>query len=154
MAQNEDLTRRDVMKLAGTAGVTAAAITAASTVSGPAIIKARADSSQIKYGLIGTGSRGTYLLGHLAKVDSGHCAALCDLNQEALDKAAEVIGTNPKKYKDYRELLADKDVDAVLIAVPLYEHFPITRDALQAGKHTFCERAWCSGPKKYMPCGT
>lgn len=148
MAQNEDLTRRDVMKIAGAAGVTAAAITTAVKAGGPAIIKARAASNQVKYGMIGTGSRGTYLLGHLAKVDNGHCAALCDLDQESLDKAATVIGTNPKKYKDYRELLADKDVDAVLIAVPLYEHFPVTRDALQAGKNTFCEKSLVFRPEE------
>jgi predicted dehydrogenase len=67
--------------------------------------------------------------------------ALCDVNQEALDGAANVVKTNPKKYKDYRELLADKDVEAVLIAVPLYLHFPVTRDSLLAGKHTFCEKS-------------
>ena len=84
--------------------------------------------------MIGTGSRGNYLLKHLTKVDNGHCTALCDLNSEALDEAALTIGTNPKKYKDYRELLADKDVDAVLIAVPLYEHFQVTKDSLAGGQ--------------------
>src|SRR6266436_1399255 len=77
----------------------------------------------------------------MAKIDNGHCTALCDLNQQALDEAAGVIKTNPKKYKDYRELLADKDVDAVFIAVPLYRHFPVTRDALLAGKNVFCEKS-------------
>jgi predicted dehydrogenase len=148
MGQNDDLSRRDVMKLAGVTGAAAAAVTVAAKAGGPSIIKVRADSSQIKYGIIGTGSRGTYLLGHLAKVDNGHCAAVCDLNQEAMDKAAGVIGTNPKKYHDYRELLSDKDVDAVVIAVPLYEHFPITRDALQAGKHTFCEKSLVFRPEE------
>ena len=148
MAQNEDLTRRDVVKLAGAAGVAAAAATAVGRMAAPSILPVRAEGNQIKYGLIGTGSRGTYLLGHLAKVDNGHCTALCDLDQEALDKAATVIGTNPKKYKDYRELLSDKDVDAVIIAVPLYEHFPVTRDALQAGKHTFCEKSLVFRPEE------
>lgn len=148
MAQNDDLSRREVFKLAGAAGIAAAGVTTAAKVGGPAIIKAHAQSNQMKYGMIGTGSRGTYLLGHLAKVDNGHCTALCDLDQESLDKAATVIGTNPKKYKDYRELLADKDVDAVIIAVPLYQHFPVTRDALQAGKHTFCEKSLVFRPEE------
>jgi predicted dehydrogenase len=148
MAQNDDLSRREVFKLAGAAGVAAAGVTTAAKIGGPAIIKAHAQNNQMKYGVIGTGSRGTYLLGHLAKVDNGHCTALCDLDQESLDKAATVIGTNPKKYKDYRELLADKDVDAVIIAVPLYQHFPVTRDALQAGKHTFCEKSLVFRPEE------
>ena len=145
----EDLTRRELMKLGATTGAVAAAVTTVATqASAPSILKARANNDQIKYGMIGTGSRGTYLLGHLTKVDNGHCVALCDLNQEALDKAAVAIGTNPKKYKDYRELLSDKDVEAVLIAVPLYEHFPITKDALQAGKQTFCEKSLVFKPEE------
>ena len=134
MAQSEDLSRRDLVKLAGVAGAAVAA--GASIARAPAILKVRADSAQVKYGMIGTGSRGDYLLGHLTKIDNGYCTALCDLNPEALDKAATDIKTNPKKYKDYRELLADKDIEAVLIAVPLYAHFPITRDCLRSGEIT------------------
>lgn len=135
-SEQNEFTRRDLMKVGAAAGLTAAAIT-----SGPAIIKTRAASDQIKYGMVGTGSRGSYLLGHLAKIESGHCTALCDIDQDALDNGAAIIDTNPKKYKDYRDLLADKDVEAVLIAVPLYVHFPITRDSLLAGKQVFCEKS-------------
>lgn len=143
MSEENDLSRRDVMKIGAATGIAAAALGSA-----PAILKARAPSDQIKFGMIGTGSRGTYLLDHLTKIDSGHCTALCDINQEALDNAANVIKTNPKKYKDYRELLADKDVEAVLIVVPLYVHFPITRDSLAAGKQTFCEKSLVFKPEE------
>ncbi len=145
MAQSEDLSRRDLARIAGAAG---AAIAGAKLATGPAILKVRAATEQVKYGMIGTGSRGAYLLKHLTSVDNGHCTALCDLNQTALDEAAVTIGTNPKKYLDYRELLADKDVDAVLIAVPLYRHFPITKDALQAGKQVFCEKSLVFKPEE------
>ena len=91
-----DLSRRDVVKMAGVA--TAAA--------GPFIQTVKAANDQVQYGFIGTGSRGSYLLGHLAKIDSGRCTAVCDINQTALDKGAQVIGTNPQKFKDYRELLS------------------------------------------------
>ena len=132
---SETVSRRDVIKLGAVAGGAAAVAT------GPAIRTAQAASDQVKFGLIGTGSRGAYLLSHLAKLDNGHCTAVCDVNQESLDEAANVVKTNPKKYKDYRELLADKDVEAVLIAVPLYRHFVVTRDSLLAGKHIFCEKS-------------
>jgi predicted dehydrogenase len=145
MAQSEDLSRRDLARIAGIAGV---AITGAKLATGPAILQVRAATEQVKYGMIGTGSRGSYLLKHLTAVDDGHCTALCDLNPTALDEAAITIGTNPKKYKDYRELLSDKDVDAVLIAVPLYEHFMVTRDSLQAGKHVFCEKSLVFKPEE------
>jgi predicted dehydrogenase len=133
--RTDAVSRRDVIKLGAVAGG------AAAVASAPAIRRVHAASDQVKFGLIGTGSRGAYLLDHLAKLDNGHCTAVCDVNQEALDNAANVVKTNPKKYKDYRELLADKDVEAVLIAVPLYRHFVVTRDSLLAGKHTFCEKS-------------
>jgi predicted dehydrogenase len=130
--------RRDVVKLAG----------AASAAVGPFIQKVKAANDQVQYGFIGTGSRGTYLLGHLAKIDAGRCTAVCDLDPTHADKAAEVIGTNPQKFKDHRELLAAKNIDAVLIAVPLFEHFRVTKDALEAGKHVFCEKSLVFKPEE------
>lgn len=139
----QDLTRRDVVKAAGVAGA-AAALT--QIVGAPAIVKAAPE--QVKYGVIGTGGRGGYLLKHLAKIDNGHCAAICDLDPNKMDKVSLVIGTNPSKYKDYRELLADKNVDAVIIAVPLFEHYKVTKDALDAGKHVFCEKSLVFKPEE------
>ena len=80
-------------------------------------MKVHGASDQMKYGVIGLGGRGAYLLKHLTKVDNGRCSAICDLDDAKLDKAYATIGTNPSKYKDYRELLADKNVEAVIIAV-------------------------------------
>ncbi len=145
MPENPNPTRRDVVKAAGV--VTAAA--AASQLQGaPAILKVRAASEQMKFGVIGTGGRGTYLLKHLTKIDNGHCTAICDLDDNRLDKAAATIGTSPSKYKDYRELLADKNVEAVIIAVPLFEHYQVTKDTLLAGKHTFCEKSLVFKPEE------
>jgi len=139
----QDLTRRDVVKAAGVAGA-AAALT--QIVGAPAIVKAAPE--QVKYGVIGTGGRGGYLIKHLAKIDSGHCAAICDLDPKKMDQVSLVIGTNPSKYKDYRELLADKNVDAVIIAVPLFEHYKVTKDAIDAGKHVFCEKSLVFKPEE------
>ena len=135
MAENQDLTRRDALKAAGVA--TIAGVAAAQLQGAPAIIKARAASNAVQFGMVGTGSRGTYLLKHLKGIDTGNCVAICDLTDDALNKATQTIGTNPKKYKDYRELLADKNVEAVFVTTPLFMHFPVTRDALDAGKNVF-----------------
>src|SRR5512134_3309929 len=123
------VTRRDVVKMAGAAAVTA----------GPYIQKVKAANEQVQYAVIGTGSRGSYHLKHLKSIDSGRCVALCDISDAALKRGLDTIGGNPKTIKDYREVLAMKDVDAVLIATPLFAHYPITRDALLAGKHVLCE---------------
>jgi predicted dehydrogenase len=118
-----------------------AAVAAVARVTAPAIQKVKAANNQVSYGLIGTGSRGQYLLTHLSKIDTGRCLAVCDIYEPNLRKGAAAIGGNPKTYLDYRELLGRRDIDAVLIATPLYEHFRITRDALLAGKHVFCEKS-------------
>src|SRR5580700_3415477 len=100
MAQDTDVSRRDFVKTAG--AVTAAA--AAVVQSAPAIQKVRAANGQVQCGMIGTGSRGSYLLKHLKDIDNGRCVALCDIQQDKLDLAVQTIGNNPKTFKDYREL--------------------------------------------------
>jgi predicted dehydrogenase len=84
----------------------------------------------------------------MARLDNGRCAAVCDVFEPNLKKGIAAAGTNPEGYKDYRELLARKDIDAVVIAVPLYAHFPVTRDALLAGKHVFCEASLVFKPEE------
>jgi predicted dehydrogenase len=139
MALDNDVTRRDFVKAASAVSAVAAALPAAQGA--PFIQKVHAANDQVQYGFIGTGSRGNYLLKHLHETDAGRCMAVCDNYDVNLQKGVDTAGNNPAAYKDYRELLARKDIDAVLIAVPLYEHFPITKDSLQAGKHVFCEKS-------------
>jgi predicted dehydrogenase len=135
MSQQTDLSRRDLLKTAGAAAAVAAAIEGA-----PAIQEVRAANQQVQYGLIGTGSRGTYLLKHLKNISTGRCVAICDLQQSALDRGVQTIGSNPATYKDYHELLDRKDLDAVFVITPLNVHYPLTRDALLSGRHVFCEK--------------
>ncbi len=143
MPKKNTVSRRDVLKTAGAVTAAAAIVQGA-----PAIQKVRAANEQVQYGMVGTGSRGTYLLKHLKDIDNGRCVALCDIQQEALDRGLQTIGTKPKSFKDYRELLAQKDVDAVFVTTPLFVHFPITRDALMAGKHVFCEKCLVFKPEE------
>jgi predicted dehydrogenase len=142
--ENPDVTRRDALKLAGAAGLVSAGLPFQAT----AVQRVRAANDTVKFGMIGTGSRGSYLLKHLKDIDTGLCVALCDINADHLDKAAATIGGNPTKYKDYHELLNRSDIDAVLIATPLFVHFPVTRDSLLAGKHTFCEKSLVFRPEQ------
>ena len=131
MAEKLDVSRRDFVRTAGAAAV----------VSAPAIQTVKAANDQVQFGFIGTGSRGQYLLQHIKQTDRGRCVAVCDLFETNLKKGADVSGASPKTFKDYRELLSQKDVDCVYIATPLFQHFPVTRDALLAGKHVFCEKS-------------
>ncbi len=87
--QDNDLTRRDLIKSAGAAAV----------VSAPFIQTVKAANDQVQYGLIGTGSRGSYLLKHLKEIDTGRCVALCDIQPTQLDHGVATIGNNPARYK-------------------------------------------------------
>lgn len=146
MAEKKDLTRRDAVKVAGAA--TLAGVAATQFGKAPAVWTARAATNAVKFGMVGTGSRGTYLLKHLKGIDTGNCVAICDITDDALNKAQQTIGGSPKRYKDYRELLSDKNVEAVFVTTPLFLHFPVTRDALEAGKHVFCEKSMVFKPEE------
>jgi predicted dehydrogenase len=143
MPKKEGITRRDAVIAASAAGV-AASVAKSVKAEAPAFLKSvHAANNQLNYGIIGTGGRGQYLLGLLKSVDNGKCVAICDVDDANLQKGLLAIGaTNPPKtYKDYRQLLADQSVEAVIIATPVYLHYPMLEDALKAGKHVFCEKS-------------
>jgi predicted dehydrogenase len=135
----KDVTRREAVQIAGAATIAVAA--ARKAQGAPAILKARAASYQVNFAVIGTGGRGSYHIEHANGVDNGRCVAVCDIDDANLNKAKGLSKDKPQGYKDYREVLARKDVEGVIIATPLYMHYPITRDALLAGKHVFCEKS-------------
>ena len=73
-----------------------------------------------------------------------NCVALCDVDDSVLnDRAAQVkktYGQSPKLYKDFRKMLEQKDIDAVIVGTPDHWHCLITVYALQAGKHVYVEK--------------
>lgn len=107
--------------------------------------KAKVAGEKVRLAVIGTGSRGQYHLNNLLTIPTADVIYLCD-NYEPHLKQASAIFPKAKTCSDYREVLDNKDVQAVLIAVPLYEHARITIDALDAGKHVFCEKSMAMTP--------
>ncbi len=144
----QESTRRNFLKAAGT--VTAAG--AASAFGAPAVQKVRGANDRVAYAVIGTGARGNYLLRHMAPLANGQCVAVCDNYKPNLDNGVKTVvdnaGTTPKAYKTHEELLNDSGIDAVIVTTPLYQHFPVTRDALLAGKHVFCEKSLVFLPRE------
>ncbi|MFT3902162.1 MAG: Gfo/Idh/MocA family oxidoreductase [Niabella sp.] len=96
----------------------------------------------IRIGIIGCGDRGKGIAHVMQELDGKFSVtAICDTLDFRLDDARKIPGvSNARSYKDYRELLDDKKVDAVVIAVPLDTHYPIAADSLQAGKHVYLEK--------------
>ncbi len=136
--ENISLDRREFLKKAGMAG--AAAIFLASPWLSVFSDSKYTDKSVVKLGIIGPGSRGRYLMQFLANNKKADIVALCDIYQPSLDEALKIV-PNAKTYKDYRYLLEDKSIDAVVIATPLNTHCQIALDAFDAGKHVFCEKS-------------
>lgn len=93
----------------------------------------------LKCGIIGCGViSGTHLAGYQA-VEGAQVTAFCDLIAERAEKlAAQVPGA--RVYTDYRQMLADKDVECVSVCTDHASHVQIVCDAIEAGKHVICEK--------------
>jgi predicted dehydrogenase len=97
-------------------------------------------NERIRLGFIGLGNRGDQVLdGFLAQHDA-EVVAICDLHQPYLDFTAKKIGNNPRQFKDYRQLLDLKDVDAAVICTPDHWHALMAIHACQAGKDVYVEK--------------
>lgn len=107
--------------------------------------KAEVAGEKVRLAVIGTGSRGQYHLNNLLNIPTADVVMLCDNYAPHLQQASAIF-PKAKTCSDYRDVLDNKDIQAVLIAVPLYEHAHITIDALDAGKHVFCEKSMAMTP--------
>ena len=99
----------------------------------------RSPNDTIQVGLIGAGGMGTGDA-HSSNAAGGKLVAVSDIYDGRLTRAKEVWGSNIFTTRDYRELLARPDIDAVIIATPDHWHQKITIDALNAGKDVYCEK--------------
>ncbi|MBN2484948.1 MAG: Gfo/Idh/MocA family oxidoreductase [Bacteroidales bacterium] len=99
------------------------------------------ENEKIRIGVVGIGARGTDILRVLSKVAEFKVVAICDVLDFRIENAKNHIGNEIKIYSDYRKLLDEKILDAIVISTPLHEHYPIAIDALDAGLHIMCEKA-------------
>ena len=95
--------------------------------------------SKARIGVVGPGSRGRFHMSFLKNNPKADVVAVCDVYRPSIDEALKIY-PKARVYTDYRKLLEDKEVDAVLIATPLNVHFPVAMAAFEAGKHVFCEK--------------
>lgn len=103
-----------------------------------------APSNKVQIGHIGVGNMGTNNLHHFLSLDSAASVAVADPFRKRLEAAGNLIktsrGVDPKLYNDFRELLADPGVDAVVVATPDHWHVPIGLAAVRAGKDLYLEK--------------
>jgi predicted dehydrogenase len=99
-------------------------------------------NDRIGLGLIGAGSRGTYVMGLFHKNSDVEVRALCDVYPARFRDALAIAG-NAKTFGDHRKLLELAEVDAVLIASPDHWHKDHAVDAMTAGKDVYSEKPMC-----------
>ena len=120
--------------------------------SGALLAHAAPPSDQVTLGVIGSGGRGTFVMGVFQRDPALRVSAICDVYEpnleRALSNASKVAGNQAKAYRNYKELLADKDVQAVLIATPEHWHYQMVLDALAAGKDVYVEKPLCQTPEQ------
>lgn len=134
---SDETSRRKFIKTAGVA------LTAA-----PAVVPALGANNKLKVAWIGTGTRGNYLMQRYFAVPSNKeeadVVAVCDAYKGHLARSADLIQSNggkpPKLYADYKELLKDPSIDAVVIATPEHLHYPMFMAAIKAGKNIYVEK--------------
>ena len=131
------MNRRDFVVKSSTAAMGVSAIGAG--IHGPFTTKT------VNVGVIGTGDRGGGLSAIMREIQDLNVKASCDVLPFRLEDGIKKAGVNAKGYSDYRKLLENKDIDAIIVATPFNTHEQIALDALDAGKHVYCEKTMGKG---------
>lgn len=140
MSKNLDISRRDFIKTTTAAGV------GLSLLSFPTILMGK-DDRKVRIGLIGVGLRGRNHLNLLLRREDTEVVAICDIDPDALTRSREMITKSGKKAAKeftgsetvYLDLLAENEIDGVIIATPWLWHTRMSVDAMKAGKYAGVE---------------
>ncbi len=139
MSDEKRISRRDILRAAG---ATAGAAAFPAIITGPALGAPGVEpaSERLRIGFIGVLNRGMQNMRPLMK----HAVAVCDVDRNVLAAAKAAVdkanGGDCQAYTDYRKLLENKEIDAVVISTPDHWHALQTIHACQAGKDVYCEK--------------
>jgi predicted dehydrogenase len=135
------MTRRQWLKMTGAAALTMGV--------GPLVLtdRVKGANDRIRLGIIGAGARGMGLMREAYEVGkelNAEFVAVCDVWRRNLERAAAQVqkwhGREPLKFIAHEDLLASKEVDAVIIATADFQHARHLIDAMKAGKDAYCEK--------------
>ncbi|MBP5761005.1 MAG: Gfo/Idh/MocA family oxidoreductase [Verrucomicrobia bacterium] len=134
------LSRRNFLKAGSLA-------TLAATIGFPTIIPSKAfgANDKIVMAAIGLGGQGLHDMRSLMASDKTRFVAVCEVDTDRLENAVNVVNEHYnnkdcKRYGDFREIIARKDIDAVTVTTPDHWHAIISVAAAKAGKHIYCEK--------------
>jgi predicted dehydrogenase len=149
MSPAPELNRRNFLRLASAGALS---LCLPRSLSGAPVGRGRSPGDKITIGVIGCGWRGVQLLTNALGSDDARVIATCDVNGEAVRAAAALvdgfygaskssgISRGCRAYRDFRELLACPDLDAVIVATPDHWHALITVAAVDQGKDVYLEK--------------
>lgn len=146
--KKSDFSRREFLqKSAGVAGAAAAAkvitlhpepLFAEGTTVAP--------SDRVRFGIVGIGMEGSGLLKTAVELPGVECVAACDLYDGRHELAREIVGKPIPVTRRYKDLLDNKEIDAIVIAVPDHWHKQVFVDSVLAGKDVYCEKPMSHSP--------
>ncbi len=122
--------------------------TTASIIASPFVFSldgiAQASKAKLRHVCVGVGGMGSGDLKRFLAHPDVEIVAICDVDQERLKKAAELV-PNARQYKDWRKLLKEEEgnFDSINVSVPDHNHFPIAFKAINMGKHVYCQKPMC-----------
>ncbi|MEZ5351203.1 MAG: Gfo/Idh/MocA family oxidoreductase [Bryobacteraceae bacterium] len=125
--------RRDFLRKSAAAALTTSLFTG----------NVKGANDRVRAAFIGMGRMGRSNLGIAMKQDNLEAAAVCDVYKPHLERAVEMTEGKAKGIRDFREILADKTIDAVCIATPDHWHPYMTVEACKAGKDVYVEKPIC-----------
>lgn len=133
-----------------TSTAAAASVLGVWTATAPAQSKSASDT--ITMGVMGVNGRGGSLTKSFAAQTNTRVAYVCDVDQRAIDKNLTALGDLQSKkaegVTDFRRMLDDKTLDALVVAAPDHWHGPATILGCTAGKHVYCEKPACHNPRE------
>jgi predicted dehydrogenase len=150
------LTRREFIKQSALVGTGVAISSTGACAHNPpyrgirAIVKPQSDiSRKVVLGIMGTNGRGAELAGYFTLRPGVEIAYICDVDDRAIAKGLNAVKRQPKQpqvVKDFRHILDDKNVDALVVATPDHWHATAAVLACAAGKHVYVEKPVCHNP--------
>ncbi len=97
----------------------------------------------VRVAVVGTGGRGSDLIRKLTTIERAAIVAVCDDYAPHLERGVKYAGADVRGFDNYSRMLREMKPQAVVVATPLYLHFPMCREALDAGCAVFCEKTMC-----------
>jgi predicted dehydrogenase len=146
--QRSSISRREFLQT--TAGAAGATLAAKAVFLDPEPLYGSplpvAASDRVRFGIVGVGMEGSGLLATAIQLPGVECVAAADLYDGRHELAREIVGKPIATTRRYKELLDDKTIDAIVIAVPDHWHKQVVVDSLAAGKDVYCEKPFSHTP--------